>query len=136
MKVVKTALAMAVLAAALATVGWRESQRRASPASSPSPGTATTPQVVLFVDPSEEGEAGGCGAIIHTVRAAAKRGVVTEEVDAREPGERATHYRLLVAPAVLVLDASGREQRRFEGEAPATVKAISDEMDKLSAPKR
>ena len=125
--------ATGVLAVAASLVAWREVGRPGAAA----PGaTSSEPQVILFVDLSEEGEKAGCGAIIHAVRAAAKRGVVTEEVDAREPGDRAKKYRLLIAPAVVVLDADGRELRRFEGEAPVTVKAIRTQLERLSPTKQ
>ena len=124
---------LGVLALAAGIVAWREAERPRSAAAS---GTATKPQVVLFVDLGEEDEEKGCGAIIHAVRAAAKRGVVTEEVDSREPGERAKKYRLLIAPAVVVFDSEGRELRRFEGEAPDTVKAIRTELESIATPKR
>ena len=129
----KIVAAIGILAAAVAIVGWREAERlQVTAAGSP---LRLRPQVILFVDLSEEDEEAGCGAIIHAVRTAAKRGVVTEEIDAREPGDRAKKYRLLIAPAVIVLDADGRELRRFEGEAADTVKAVRSEVERLSPPR-
>ena len=117
-----------VLLLAGSVVAWREARRDVSPA----PRSTRTPQVVMFVDLGESEEAGGCGTIIHDVREAARRGIATEEIDARESGPQAEHYKLLIAPAVLILDASGHETRRFEGEAQKTVKAIRDELARLS----
>lgn len=122
--------ALLILAAAGSLVAWREANRPATP--TPKPAASGAPRVVLFVDLSEVDEKEGCGAIIHAVRAAAKRGLATEEIDAREPGEAAKRYRLLIAPAVVVLDAEAREARRFEGESPATVMAIKAELERLA----
>ncbi len=128
MKKLRVVASVGILAVALAVIAWREARPQKAAVA---PAT-TQPQVVLFVDLSEEDEEEGCGAIIHAVRAAAKRGIATEEADARDPGDRAKHYRLLIAPAVLVLDKDGRELRRFEGEAPNTVKAIREELEHLA----
>ena len=116
-----------VLLLAGAVVVWREASRETSEA----PAQTRAPQVVMFVDLAEGDEVGACGEIIHDVREAARRGIATEEIDARDPGTRAEHYKLLVAPAVLILDASGREVRRFESEAPQTIAAIREELARL-----
>lgn len=126
----KVAGSIAVLLLAGAVVAWREAHRDAAAAAPTA--SARPPQVVLFADLSETEETGGCGAIIHDVREAARRRVATEEIDARDSGKRAEHYKLLVAPAVLILDEGGHEVRRFEGETPNTVKAIHDELARLS----
>jgi sugar/nucleoside kinase (ribokinase family) len=122
--------ALAVLVLAGGIVAWREAHRNRATEPEPSPAGAT--RVVLFVDLSEVGEEEGCGAIIRAVRDARKRGVATEEVDTRDPGDRAKRYRLLVAPAVVVLDGSGRELKRLEGESSDTVRAIRAELDRLA----
>lgn len=127
---VKLIGALVVLALAGGLVAWREAHRSRATAPAPSPTGAT--RVVLFVNLSEVGEEEGCGAIIRAVRDARKRGVATEEVDTRDPGDRAKRYRLLVAPAVVVLDGSGRELTRLEGESSDTVRAIRDELDRLA----
>ncbi|MDL2717673.1 MAG: hypothetical protein PT977_07965 [Acidobacteriota bacterium] len=127
---VKLIGALVVLALAGGLVAWREANRSRAAAPAPVPTGAT--RVVLFVDLSEVGEEEGCGAIIHAVRDARKRGVATEEVDTRDPGDRAKRYRLLVAPAVVVLDGSGREVKRLEGESSDTVRAIRTELDRLA----
>lgn len=122
--------ALAVLLVAGGIVAWREAHRSKAAAASAVP--AAAPRVVLFVDLSEVDEQEGCGAIIRAVRDARKRGVATEEVDARDPGDRAKRYRLLVAPAVVVLDPSGRELKRLEGESSDTIRAIRAELDRLT----
>ena len=116
-------------------IAWREWHRPLAPSVTrlPPPSAAAV-RVVLFADLSEADEAGGCGAIIESVREAAKRGIATEEIDARSTPQ-AAHYRLLVAPAVLLLDTGGREVRRFEGESATTVRAIVKEMKALEPPR-
>lgn len=124
--------AFLVVAAAAAVVAWREVARPNAPDST---AASAKPRVVLFADLSEEDEEAGCGAIIRAVREAATRGVVTKEIDARAPGDGAKKYRLLVAPAIIIFDTDGREQRRFEGETPDTVKAIGAELERVFPPK-
>jgi len=114
----KQLAAAAILALAAGIVLWRESGRP-----SPEP-VAAKPEVVLFADLSEVDELGGCGSIIRAVRAAAKRGLATQEIDARDPSDLVARYRLLVAPTVVFLDGSGQETARFEGEAPEIVRAV------------
>ena len=117
-------------------IAWREWHRPLAPSVTPlPPPSAAAVRVVLFADLSEADEAGGCGAIIESVREAAKRGIATEEIDARSTSARAAHYHLLVAPAVLLLDTEGREVRRFEGESATTVRAIVKEMKALEPPR-
>ena len=113
--------AIAVLSLAAGVILWRESHR--PPPSPPQPAPSGV-QVVLYADLSEVDEAEGCGAIIRGVRAAAKRGASTLEVDARNPSEQVARYRLMLAPTVLFLDHSGREVARFEGEGPETVRGV------------
>ena len=129
---VRLLAAILVLAAAAAIVAWREAAR---PYVGDSATPAAKPRVVLFADLSEENEEAGCGAIIRAVRDVAKRGVATEEIDAREPGDDAKKYRLLIAPAIIIFNADGREQRRFEGEASDTVRAIAAELRRVFPPK-
>lgn len=90
-------------------------------------------RVVLFADLSEVDEAEGCGAIIRGVRDARRRGLATEEIDARNGSDAATPHRLLLAPTLIVLDGAGRELKRFEGESPQTIRAIQAELERLAA---
>ncbi len=123
--------ALVVFGLAAALVGWRESHRAAASPAPPPTTPARAPRVVLFVNLAEVDEAEGCGAIIRAVRRAAKAGLATEEIDARS-AEPPAKYRLLVAPAVLILDAAGKESSRFEGESPKTVREIEAALDKLT----
>ena len=125
--------ALAVFALFGGLIGWREWPRPSATVATP----ATVPsisasRVVLYVDLGEVDEAEGCGAIIRAVRQANSRGVATEEIDARRADPPA-RYRLLVAPVVLILDATGHEVHRFEGESAKTVRVIEAELGKLAA---
>ena len=124
--------ALAVFALAGGLISWREWQRRSAIVATPATTLSTSAsRVVLYVDLREVDEAEGCGAIIRAVRQAKKRGIATEEIDARSAAPPA-RYRVLVAPAVLILDAAGHEVRRFEGESAKTVRAIEAELGKLA----
>ena len=124
--------ALVVFAIAAALIGWRESHRpAATAAAAPRATPPSGARIVLYVDLGEVDEAEGCGAIIRVVRRVGKSGVATEEIDARS-AEPPAKYRLLVAPAVLILDAAGHELSRFEGESPKTVRAIETAVDKLT----
>ena len=124
--------ALLIFAVAGGLIGWREWRRprSAAPASPPS---VTSPRVVLYADLSEVDEPEGCGAMIRGVREAARRDVAIEEIDARTSSSPPARYRLLVAPTVLILDASGREAKRYEGESRETVSALRAELEKLAA---
>ncbi len=124
--------ALVVFAIAAALIAWRESRRPVpTTAAAPMVTPASGARIVLYVDLGEVDEAEGCGAIIRAVRRAQKSGVATEEIDARS-SESPAKYRLLVAPAVLILDPAGHELSRFEGESPKTVRAIETAVDQLT----
>lgn len=118
--------AVLVFGSATGLIIWRELWR--GPAVSPAPAGA---RVVLYADLGEVDETEGCGAIIRGVREAARLGVATEEIDARNSSDRLARYKLLVAPSVLFLDKAGREVKRYEGETPATVRAILERIQNL-----
>jgi hypothetical protein len=122
----KWAGAVLVFGAATGLIIWRELWH--SPAASPAPAGA---RVVLYADLGEVDETEGCGAIIRGVREAARLGGATEEIDARKPSDRLARYKLLVAPSVLFLDEAGREVKRYEGEAPDTVRALLEQIRNL-----
>ena len=117
-----------IFVAASGLIVWREVQRTPTPAHSPAPAGA---RLVIYADLGEVDETEGCGAIIRGVREAARLGVATEEIDARKPSDRLARYKLLVAPSVLFLDEAGREVKRYEGEAPDTVRAILERIRHL-----
>lgn len=120
-------IALSVLLGAVTVIAWRETQRGQTPTQA----QTLSPQVVMFVDLSEEDEEEGCGAIIRAVRAASARGVGTVEVDARNPEQLAERYRLLSAPSVVFFDQRGLETTRLEGESPATIKQIRERLEGL-----
>lgn len=118
--------AVLVFGTATGLIIWRELRR--SPAIPTAPAGA---RLVLYADLGEVDETEGCGAIIRGVREAARLGVATEEIDARKPSDRLARYKLLVAPSVIFLDEAGREVKRYEGEAPGTVRAILERIRNL-----
>lgn len=89
--------------------------------------------VVLVADLAEANDPCVCGKIIRSVRAVAARGIATKEIDPEESPEAAAKYKARVAPAVLILDGSGNEIRRFEGESKETLTALQTELDRLPA---
>ena len=119
------------LAVAMVLVGCRTSDPSpAAPAKAAKPAT-----VLLVVNLGEEDEEGGCGDIIHAVRGAATKGVHTREVDTRNASERdatAKKYRVLVQPAVIFLDASDHELRRYDGESTETIRALRADLDDVT----
>jgi len=124
---VKKWIGLAVIAAAAAAVLVYKATSK--PSSAPAAATAAdrAPRVLMFADLREIDEAGGCGDIIHSVRAAAARGVPTREND--DALGRAHH--VTVEPTVVILDRTGQEQARFEGESGATIEALHAALAKL-----
>jgi hypothetical protein len=100
------------------------------------PPKATDATVLLFANMGEaDDQDDGCGQIIQAVRSAAAKGVKTREVDTRNKDKKAEvsrQYKIAVSPAVLFLDPSEKETRRFEGESSDTVKALKLELDRLT----
>ncbi|MFX6035910.1 hypothetical protein ABTE74_21240, partial [Acinetobacter baumannii] len=69
------------------------------------------------------------------VRAAAAKGVRAREVDTRTKDEKAKvgqQYRLVVVPAVLLLDDAGKEVARYEGESADVLKSVQTSLDQLT----
>lgn len=92
-----------------------------------------TPAVVLVADLREaHGTDDGCAAIIRAVRQASTRGVKVVELPPDSNPDLLRRYRVLTAPTVLLLDNTGKEIGRFEGEDAATVKAIQTWLAALS----
>ncbi len=120
-------IGLALIAAAAAAVLVYKATSRPSAAPTPPSATDHAPRVLLFADLREIDEAHGCGDIIRSVRATAARGVPTREND--DALGRAHH--VTVEPTVVILDANGTEQARFEGESGATIDALHAALAKL-----
>lgn len=135
---------LAVVIVAVGAIAALKYQQRSEPAPSPAhraaapiaPAAAMTPargSVLLFANLAEAGEGeDGCAIIIRTVRAARDRGVaVTEYNSGASPDVRKQH-RVVVEPTVIVLDASGHEVARHEGEDASTIAAIRADIERVS----
>ncbi len=91
--------------------------------------------VVMAINLGEEDEEGGCGDVIHAVRAAAKQGVRTREIDTRNQADldaASKKYRILVQPTVVLLDDADKEVRRYEGESKETITALKTDLDAMA----
>lgn len=92
---------------------------------------ASPARVLLVSDLSEADSADACAEIIHSVRAARKRGVPVQELSADSKSEMLSRYRILTIPTVLILDRGGQVVLRFEGEDRQTVTAIRTQLEQL-----
>ena len=119
-----------VVALAFGTVGYKALMLGASAAAAEP--SKKAPRVLLFADLREAEESCGCGEIIRAVRAAAARGVPTREND----DALAKQHHVTVQPSVIILDASGHETGRFEGESAETVKRLKAALDKIPVEKK
>lgn len=102
-------------------------------AGSAAPNAANT-TVLLYANMGEDHDECVCGQMIRAVRAAAGKGVKVREVDTRDKNKQAAvskKYKIMVAPAVLFLDAKGKVTRRFEGESSDTMKALDSALGRL-----
>ncbi len=124
--------------ALLGVAGCRsgEPSRDGSPSASAAAPLAAGGTVVLVANLGEAEDECGCGEIIRDVRAAAQKGVSTKEIDTRTNKDEAKKYRVLVVPAVVFLDASGKELRRYEGESEETIKNMKVDLDTLASAKK
>jgi hypothetical protein len=93
---------------------------------------AEAPRVLLFADPNEADEVGGCGDIFRLVRSAGAADIPVLEIDPRGSAELAQKHRVVVQPTVIVLDDSGVETARFEGEDSTTIAAIASALEDLT----
>lgn len=92
-----------------------------------------TPAVVLVADLREANDSeDGCAAIIRAVRQASKRGVKVAELPPDSSSDLLRRYRVLTVPTVLLLDKTGKEIGRFEGEDAMTVKAVQTRLANLA----
>ena len=109
-----------------------------TPSAVPAAASSTAPaasrgSVLLFADLREaDEEKDRCGIIIRSVRATRQHGVTVTEYDSGASPDVRKQHRVVVEPTVIVLDASGREVARHEGEDDATMQAIRAEMERLS----
>ena len=126
--------ACVVLAAAVGLVMCKQTGSSAAPSANTAP-SAAAPSVILIANMGEADEPCGCGGIIRAVRVAAARGVVTKEIDTHTNKEEAKKYNARVVPTVILLDTSGNELRRHQGESDETIKALKQDLDGLPAKK-
>lgn len=102
-------------------------------AEAPAAPLAARASVLLFADLREaDEEEDRCGNIIRAVRATREHGVNVTEYDSGASPDVRKQHRVVVEPTIIVLDASGREVARHEGEDDATMQAILDQMARLS----
>ena len=95
-----------------------------------------TPAVILVADLREaEDTNDGCAVIIRAVREASKRGVHVAELPPDSNSDLLRRYHVLTVPTVLLLDGSGKEIGRFEGEDSTTVKAVQTRLSALTGNK-
>lgn len=91
------------------------------------------PSVIFVADPSEANDSDdGCAVMFRALRQAAQRGVAVTEVAPNSNSDLLRRYHVLTVPTVLLLDKTGKEITRFEGEDVATVRAVQNRLDSLS----
>ena len=89
----------------------------------PSVAPTVIPSVIYVADPSEANDSDdGCSVMFRAVRQAARRGVRVAEIPPNSNSEVLRKYHVLTVPTLLVLDKTGKETGRFEGEDAATVR--------------
>ena len=69
------------------------------------------------------------------MREASKRGVHVAELPPDSNSDLLRRYQVLTVPTVLLLDESGKEIGRFEGEDSTTVKAVQTRLSALTGNK-
>ena len=98
--------------------------------------TNGTPAVILVADLNEANDPNDrCADIIRAVREASKRGINVAELSPDSNSDLLRRYRVLTVPTVLLLDGSGKEIGRFEGEDSSTVKAVQTRLSALTGNK-
>lgn len=117
------------VAAILAFKAKRPAQAETPVAAAASSSAARS--VVLVANLAEADEPCVCGKIIRSVRSAGTKGIPVKEIDPEESPELASKYKAIVSPAVIILDGSGKEVRRFEGESNDTLASLQSELDRL-----
>jgi hypothetical protein len=122
----------AVLGLAIGIVVYKQvSEPDVGPSAAATSG-AEAPRVLLFADPREADEVCGCGDIFRLVRSAGTEGIPVLEIDPRGSAELIRKHRVVVEPTVIVLDTSGVETARFEGEDSTTIAAIGSALEHLT----
>ena len=119
------AIGLLVIAAAVAgVVGYKLVTKQNEPAAT---APAVNARILLYADLGEADSECGCGEIIRAVRDASRHGVPTRENDDALGRE----LEVTVSPTVVILDAKGHEQARYEGESDATIARLLDSLAKL-----
>ncbi len=96
----------------------------------------STPAVILVADLREADDPHDrCADIIRAVREASKHGVRVAELPPDSKSDLLRRYRVLTVPTVLLVDESGKEIGRFEGEDANTVQAIQARLAALARKK-
>lgn len=127
-------LAVVLVAGALvAYKQFRQDPREQSSRVTPQSAVAGGPSVLLFADPREADSADACAEIFRLVRRAGVQGIRVHELAPDKATEAARQHRVTVEPTVLILDASGREVARHEGESSETIAAIRSSLERLQA---
>lgn len=98
--------------------------------------TDAAPVVVLVADPREAADSCGCGEIIRAVRAAAAKGLSSQEVAPGADPALEKRYDVKVSPTVLFLAKDGTVRARYEGEDADTVAAIREDLDRALVQER
>jgi hypothetical protein len=118
-----------VIVVALLVVGTLFLKGRMRQHAAPTTATGMMPSVILVADPTEANNSDdGCAVMFRAVRQAAKRGVAVAEVAPDSNPDLLRRYHVLTVPTVLLLDKTGKEVTRFEGEDAATVKAVQNRL--------
>ena len=121
----------AVLALVAGVVVYKQTSEPAGGTGGARTAGVETPRVLLFADPQEADEVGGCGDIFRLVRKVGGEGVPFLVVDPRGSNALIREHRVVVEPTVIVLDERGQEAARFEGEDATTVAAIGSALQHL-----
>ena len=127
-------LAVVLVAGAIvAYKQFRQDPRERSSRVAPQSAATSGPSVLLFADPREADSADSCAEIFRLVRRAGAQGIRVQELAPDKATEAARQHRVTVEPTVLILDASGREVARHEGESSETIAAIRSSLERLPA---
>jgi len=125
---------LVVVAAALGGVLWMKSQATSEdpPTAQAEPAVGASTSVLLFADPREAEARCGCAEVIRLARGTGGvPGVVFREFDTREGTPEAKQYRVRVSPTVIITDAAGAEEARFEGESGDVIARLQGAVSSL-----